>query len=69
MKEAILENAPKLGGESDPIIRRRQLVDRVAEKLIFAFALLAISIIFLIFVYIAREAAPLLTWAPWRTGS
>jgi phosphate transport system permease protein len=59
VKEAILENAPKLGGESDPIIRRRQLVDRVAEKLIFGFALLAISIIFLIFVYIAREAAPL----------
>ena len=35
------------------------LVDRIAEKLIFAFALLAIAIIFLIFVYVAREAAPL----------
>jgi phosphate transport system permease protein len=59
VKEAILENAPKLGGQSDPILRRRRLVDRIAEKLIFVFALLAISIIFLIFVYIAREAAPL----------
>src|SRR5262245_36857260 len=48
-----------MGGESDAIVRRRQLVDRIAEKLIFAFALLAISIIFLIFVYVAREAAPL----------
>jgi phosphate transport system permease protein len=39
-------------------------MDRVAEKLIFFFALIAISIIFLIFVYVAREAFPLITQAP-----
>ena len=61
MKENILENSPpKLKGEfSDPAIRRRRLVDRIAEKLIFGFALFAIAIIFLIFVYVAREAVPL----------
>jgi ABC-type phosphate transport system permease subunit len=53
-----------MGGElSDPLTRRRRLTDRIAEKVIFGFALLAIAIIFLIFVYVAREAAPLL----WRT--
>lgn len=60
MKEAIQENSPPKGSEfSDPKIRRRRLIDRIAEKLIFSFALLAIAIIFLIFIYVAREAAPL----------
>lgn len=44
-------------------LQRRRLLDRVAEKLIFGIALLAISIICLIFVYVAREAAPL----AWRS--
>jgi len=49
-----------MGAEfSDPLIRRRRLIDRIAEKLIFGFALFAIAIIFLIFVYVAREAIPL----------
>ena len=35
MKEAILENPPRKGGDfSDPMIRRRRTIDRVAEKLI-----------------------------------
>ena len=38
-------------------------MDRVAEKLIFFFALIAISIIFLIFIYVAREAFPLISGA------
>jgi phosphate transport system permease protein len=48
---------------SNAAIRRRRLFDRIAERLIFIFALLAIAIIFLIFVYVAREAAPL----AWQT--
>ena len=44
-------------------LKRRQLLDRAAEMLIFAFASIAIAIIFLIFVYIGREALPLL----WET--
>jgi phosphate transport system permease protein len=39
--------------------RMRHLLDRLAERFIFAFALLAIGIIVLIFVYVAREALPL----------
>ena len=39
-----------------PQLRRRRLADTAAERLIFVFALLAISIIFLIFLYVAREA-------------
>jgi phosphate transport system permease protein len=42
-------------------LRWRRLLDRVAEKIIFAFALVAISIIFLIFIYVAKEALPLVT--------
>jgi phosphate transport system permease protein len=65
VKEHVFEESPpKMRGNlSDPLTRRRRLTDRIAEKVIFGFALLAIAIIFLIFVYVAREAAPLL----WRT--
>jgi phosphate transport system permease protein len=44
-------------------LKRRKFLDRAAEMLIFAFASIAIAIIFLIFVYIGREALPLL----WET--
>lgn len=44
-------------------LRRRRLFDRIAEKAILAVALVAISLIFLIFIYVGREAAPLL----WQT--
>jgi phosphate transport system permease protein len=65
VKEHVFEDSPpKMRGElSDPLTRRRRRTDRIAEKVIFGFALLAIVIIFLIFVYVGREAAPLL----WRT--
>ncbi len=39
-------------------LRRRRLADTIAEKLMLGFALLAISIIFLIFIYVGREALP-----------
>ncbi len=39
--------------------RWRRFFDMVAERLIFAVAFLAIAIIFLIFIYVAREAMPL----------
>ena len=41
-------------------LKRRQFFDRAAETLIIAFASIAIAIILLIFVYIGREALPLL---------
>ena len=41
-------------------LRRRQFMDRAAEALILAFASIAIAIILLIFVYVGREALPLL---------
>jgi phosphate transport system permease protein len=44
-------------------LRWRRFADGLAEKVIFAIALSAISIIFLIFIYVGREAAPL----AWRT--
>lgn len=49
--------------EEERNLRWRRRIDRIAEKLIFGMALLAMSIIFLIFVYVAREAAPL----AWRS--
>src|SRR5262245_53265167 len=42
-------------------LKWRRVIDRVAELLIFGFAFVAISIIFLIFIYVAREAFPLAT--------
>ncbi|HTG72863.1 MAG TPA: phosphate ABC transporter permease subunit PstC [Terriglobia bacterium] len=41
-------------------LKRRQFLDRAAETLIIAFASIAIAIILLIFVYVGREAMPLL---------
>ena len=41
-------------------LKRRQFLDRTAETLIIAFASIAIAIILLIFVYVGREAMPLL---------
>jgi phosphate transport system permease protein len=40
-------------------LKRRQLLDRTAELLILAFASIAIAIILLIFIYVGREALPL----------
>ncbi len=42
-------------------IRWRRRLDTAAEKIIFGFAFVAIAIIFLIFVYVAREALPIAT--------
>jgi len=52
-------STPKSGKKADSKLRRRQFFDRLARGFIFTFALLAIGIIFLIFVYVAREALPL----------
>jgi phosphate transport system permease protein len=41
-------------------LKWRRFFDRFAEKLIFSFAMIAIAIIVLIFVYVGREALPLL---------
>jgi phosphate transport system permease protein len=41
-------------------LKRRRLLDRIAEKVILGFASIAIAIILLIFVYVGREALPLL---------
>lgn len=41
-------------------LKRRRLLDRTAETLIIAFASMAIAIILLIFIYVGREALPLL---------
>ena len=41
-------------------LKRRRIADRLAERMIFVSALIAISIIFLIFIYVAREALPLI---------
>src|SRR3954471_13610497 len=42
-------------------LRWRRRFDRIAEKVILGFAAVAIAIIFLIFIYVAREALPLVT--------
>jgi phosphate transport system permease protein len=39
----------------------RNAIDRISEIVIFAVALVAIAIIFLIFIYVGREALPLIT--------
>jgi len=41
-------------------LKRRQLLDRAAEALIMVFASIAMAIILLIFVYVGKEALPLL---------
>lgn len=40
-------------------LKLRRLADTIAEKLIFVIALVAIAIIFLIFIYVGREAVPM----------
>src|SRR5262245_55218055 len=44
-------------------LKRRRFIDKLAERLIFMFAIIAISIIFLIFIYVGRETLPLFTGA------
>src|SRR5437762_13255908 len=39
----------------------RNAIDRISEIVIFAVALVAMAIIFLIFIYVGREALPLIT--------
>jgi phosphate transport system permease protein len=46
--------------KTDRHLRRRRLLDRIAEALILGFASIAIAIILLIFVYVGKEAVPLL---------
>src|SRR5262245_39560024 len=50
----------RISGMTNLHLKRRQLLDRAAETLILAFASIAIAIILLIFVYVGREALPLL---------
>lgn len=45
---------------TDRHLRRRRFLDRVAETLILGFASIAIAIILLIFIYVGKEALPLL---------
>ena len=67
MKPEITVGARPYAGSSTPPdvikngVKRRRILDRIAEKLIFGVALIAITIIFLIFVYVAREALPILS--------
>jgi phosphate transport system permease protein len=56
----VLSELLRASDRNDRHLRRRRLLDRAAETLILAFASIAIAIIFLIFVYIGREAIPLL---------
>jgi phosphate transport system permease protein len=46
--------------KTDRHLRRRRLLDKVAEGLILGFASIAIAIILLIFIYVGKEALPLL---------
>ena len=67
MKEAIpVQNASGFRDSQAAMrrLKRRRIADRFVERLIFIFALLAISIIFLIFLYVAREAFPLIAGTP-----
>jgi phosphate transport system permease protein len=45
---------------TDRHLKRRRMLDRLAEALILGFASVAIAIILLIFIYVGREALPLL---------
>jgi phosphate transport system permease protein len=56
--------APVPSTKSNRHLRRRRLLDRIAENLILVFASIAIAIILLIFVYVGKEALPLL----WETS-
>src|SRR6185436_962658 len=45
--------------KTDRHLKRRRLFDKVAEALILGFASIAIAIILLIFIYVGKEALPL----------
>src|ERR1041385_6589318 len=57
--EAVLGRRPSRKVSSS--FNWRRFFDSFAEKIIFAVAFIAIAIIFLIFIYVAREALPLVT--------
>lgn len=59
----VVSELPRISGMTDRNLKRRQLLDRLAETLIISFASVAIAIILLIFVYVGREALPLV----WET--
>jgi len=56
----IVTELPRTSSMTDRHLKRRRFLDRTAETLILAFASIAMSIILLIFVYVGREALPLL---------
>jgi phosphate transport system permease protein len=56
----VLSELVRASDRNDRHLKRRRRLDRAAETLILGFASIAIAIIFLIFVYIGREAIPLL---------
>jgi phosphate transport system permease protein len=56
----IVTELPRTSNMTDRHLKRRRFLDRTAETLILASASIAMSIILLIFVYVGREALPLL---------
>ena len=56
----IVTELPRTSSMTDRHLKRRRFLDRTAETLILASASIAMSIILLIFVYVGREALPLL---------
>src|SRR4030095_12860084 len=56
----VVSELPRISGMADRHLKRRRLFDRAAEGLIITFASIAIAIILLIFIYVGREALPLL---------
>ena len=56
----LISELPRVSNMVNRHLKRRQFYDRAAETLIIAFASTAIAIILLIFVYVGREAMPLL---------
>ena len=58
----VLSESLRTSAVTNRHLKRRQMLDRAAEALILVFASIAMAIILLIFVYVGREALPLL-WA------
>jgi phosphate transport system permease protein len=56
----VLSELLRISDVTNRHLKRRQMLDRAAEALIIAFASIAMAIILLIFVYVGREALPLL---------
>lgn len=56
----VLSESLRISDRTNRHLKRRHFLDRAAELLILAFAAIAIAIILLIFVYVGREALPLL---------